>query len=33
MNSYELVSILIALIGTFVLIVGYFLTHKTGEQK
>jgi len=33
MSSYELVSILIALIGTLVLIVGYFLTHKTGEQK
>ena len=33
MNSYEIVSILIALVGTIVLIVGYFLIHKTGEQK
>ena len=34
MSSYEVVSILIAFIGTLSLIVGYFLTHpKTGERQ
>ncbi len=35
MNSYEIVSLLIAVIGTVALAVGYILTnsHKTGEQK
>ena len=35
MNSYEFVSVLIAIIGTFAWIVGYFLTHNKnfGEKQ
>jgi len=34
MSSYEIVSILIGILGTFAWIIGYLLTHKkTGEKQ
>ena len=33
MNNFEFTVIIGAIIATIALIITYFLTHKTGEQK